>query len=132
MKEKLWNKLIDVFTLQVKVAMNGRRLTFDKLDPLVRWKSGARQDEGTGRWYLPISDRNLKEIKATYWRTTSQEASENTTDKVNDIENKLDSLLKSVENLKQKEEEREKKLESLIALTEKPITMQTGSDDTDY
>ena len=110
--------------------MNGRRLTFDKLDTLVRWKSGARRDEGTGRWYLPISDRNLKEIKATYWRTTSQEAAENETDKVNDMENKLDSLLKSVENLKQKEEEREKKLESLIALTERLITMQ--SDETDY
>ena len=82
--------------------MNGRRLTFEKLDTLVRWKSGARQDETTGRWYLPISDRNLKEIKVTYWRTASPDAPENATDKVDDMENKLDSLLKFVERLKTK------------------------------
>ena len=112
--------------------MNGRRLTFEKLDTLVRWKSGARQDETTGRWYLPISYRNFKEIKATYWRTASPDAPENATDKVDDMENKLDSLLKFVENLKQRDEERERKLESLIALTEKLIIMQTESEGTEY
>ena len=112
--------------------MHIRRLTFETLDTLVRCRSGTRQDERTGRWYLPISDRNLKEIKATYWRTVSQDPPENTAEKVINVENKLDTLLKSVENMKRKDEERERKLESLISLTEKLISMRTDSEDMDY
>ena len=40
------------------------------LDRFVHEKSGARQDSVTGRWYLKISNSNLKEIRVKYWTSS--------------------------------------------------------------
>ena len=77
--------------------MRIRYLTFKKLDWIIQRRSGARQDSETGRWYLKISDYNLKEIRAKYWaspRDVKQE--ENQEDEIqDDFQDMLNAMIES-------------------------------------
>ena len=85
------------FRFQVKHAMRLRHLVFKQLDFIVQKRSGARQDSETGRWYLKISDYNLKEIRAKYWAsprdTKREERQEDETD--NDFQDMLNAMIES-------------------------------------
>ena len=61
-----------LYKFQVKQAIRIRQITLKIFDRVVQWKAGTRQDEDTNRWYLPISDYNLKQIRAKYWKSPGE------------------------------------------------------------
>ncbi len=73
-------------------AIKIRRLTFHWFDGLVQRIARARQDKDTLRWYLTISDINMKEIRAKYWKSTG----ENRADREENEEDHMEALLKSL------------------------------------
>ena len=82
----------------MKQAIRIRYLTHKSLDRIVQRLAGARQDSKTGRWYLKISEYNLKEIRAKYWTSPrealTQEAIEE--DKIDDgFQGMLNAIIES-------------------------------------
>ena len=80
--------------------MRLRHLVFKQLDFIVQKKSGARHDSETGRWYLKISDYNLKEIRAKYWaspRDTKREEKQEyeASDDGDDFQDMLNAMIES-------------------------------------
>ena len=55
-------------------------MTLKSLDGIVQRLAGARQDSKTGRWYLKVSDYNLKEIRAKYWASPREVRTQETID----------------------------------------------------
>ena len=55
-------------------------MTLKSLDGIVQRLAGARQDSKTGRWYLKVSDYNLKEIRAKYWTSPREARAQEATD----------------------------------------------------
>ncbi len=55
MLEQQYHKLI-----QVKQAMRMRRITCKALDGSVRRAAKARQDPTSKRWYLPLTDKEVR------------------------------------------------------------------------
>ena len=81
---------------------------------------------------MPISHDDLKDIRAKYWISEEPPSEDDTADNEEDMKSKLDktaekveSLLKHVETLRQKDEERQKKMDSVLTLAEQLITKQT-------
>ena len=94
-------------------------------DSIVRRIAGARQDPKTLRWYLPISDYDLKEIRAKYWKTAPETI---ITDEGRGIDTetleKIESLLNFSQALQAEDEKRQRKLETLMNLAETLIKKQ--------
>ena len=79
-----------------------------------------------------MSHDDLKDIRAKYWISEEPPNDDDSDYNEEDMKSKLDqtakkveSLLQHVETLRQKDEERQKKMDSVLTLAEQLLTKQT-------